>query len=95
MYSSLTYNNGSFYNQGWAKESWVLLTSEMPERHTAQHIADRLKTATMEWGIPLEKISSIVHDNSSNMNLAADLIGCLQPNSNPLQMVEKQCTQIS
>ena len=65
-----------FITKDWAMGSRVLLTREMSEMHTAQHIADRLKTVTLEWGIPLEKISGIVHDNASNMNLAADLIGC-------------------
>ena len=54
--------------------SAVLETREMPEQDTGVHIAERLKEATSEWGIADQKVVAVVHDNGTNMALAADLL---------------------
>ncbi len=41
-----------FVNEAWQLCSNVLLTDEMPERHTGQNIADRLTKAAIDWSIP-------------------------------------------
>lgn len=41
----------------------------MPERHTAENLANVLSTATDDWGL-CGKITACVHDNASNMVLA-------------------------
>ena len=50
----------------------VLLTRAMPERHTGENIADRLKTATNEFNIE-NKVKIWVHDNARNMESAGNL----------------------
>ena len=47
----------------------------MPERHIGMHIAARLREAAMEWNIPDERVSAIVHDNAANMRVAVQELG--------------------
>ena len=54
-------------------ESKVLLTREMPERHTGVHILERLMKASVEWKIS-EKVVAVVRDNAANMVLASQLL---------------------
>ena len=54
-------------------ESKVSLTHEMPEQHTAQNIADRLRGVMKDWDLPRDKLSGIAHDNAFNMNLATSI----------------------
>uniref|UniRef100_A0A8C6TE01 BED-type domain-containing protein n=1 Tax=Neogobius melanostomus TaxID=47308 RepID=A0A8C6TE01_9GOBI len=54
------------YIQSWKIQSAVLQTKAMPERHTAENIANVLSTATDHWGIR-GKVIACVHDNASNM----------------------------
>ena len=61
-----------FINAEWNLVSKVLLTHEMPERHTGEHIAARLRDAVTEWHIPDEQVSSVVHDNSANVRIAVE-----------------------
>ena len=61
-----------YLTEDWKMETKVLLTREMPERHTGMHISERLVNACEEWKIT-EKISAVVHDNASNMVLASQL----------------------
>ena len=63
-----------FITAEWKMGSAVLQTQEMPERHTGVHISEKLKEATSEWGIADEKVVAVVHDNATNMVLAADLL---------------------
>ena len=44
----------------------VLVTREMPERHTADNIADKLKSIVSEFHL-CGKITDVVHDNARNM----------------------------
>ena len=62
-----------FITADWKMESKVLLTREMPERHTGLHIHERLLEASKEWKIE-EKVVAVVHDNAANMVLASELL---------------------
>ena len=62
-----------FITELWEMESKVLLTREMPERHTGVHISERLMKATVEWKIS-EKVVAVVRDNAANMVLASQLL---------------------
>ena len=53
----------------------MLLTREMPERHTGEHVADRLRQAATEWEISDERVSAIVRDNAANMRVAVEEVG--------------------
>lgn len=55
--------------EDWEMKSVVLQTRAMPERHTAENLADVLNTAVDHWGL-LGKITACVHDNASNIILA-------------------------
>ena len=59
----------------WKLESKVLQTCEMPERHTAMNIAERLQDCISECYIDKERVSAIVHDNTSNITLAVQNLG--------------------
>uniref|UniRef100_H3AH25 HAT C-terminal dimerisation domain-containing protein n=1 Tax=Latimeria chalumnae TaxID=7897 RepID=H3AH25_LATCH len=64
----------------WKMESVVLQTRTMPERHTAENLADMLNTAAETWNLK-EKITTCVHDNASNIVLANTAL--LEWESNP------------
>ena len=64
-----------FVNESWQLCSNVLLTEEMPDRHTGQNIADRLTKAAIDWSIPTEKIAGCVHDNAANAVNGLELTG--------------------
>uniref|UniRef100_H3ARV4 HAT C-terminal dimerisation domain-containing protein n=1 Tax=Latimeria chalumnae TaxID=7897 RepID=H3ARV4_LATCH len=59
----------------WKMESVVLQTRAMPERHTAENLADMLNTAAKTWNL------KGVHDNASNIVLANTAL--LEWESNP------------
>ena len=61
-----------FINAEWILVCKVLLTREMPERHTGEHIAARLQDAVTKWHIPDERVSSVVCDNAANMRVAVE-----------------------
>ena len=61
-----------FIDEWWKLRIKVLMTAEMPERHTGINIANRLITAAKEWGIT---VSGLVHDNAANAIVAADVTG--------------------
>ena len=58
-----------YIDSEWEMKSAVLQTRATPERHTAEHLAEGLRSATESWGI-LEKVTACVHDNASNVTLA-------------------------
>ena len=64
-----------YITSDWKLESKVLQTREMPERHTALNIAERLRDSIKEWKIDEERVSAIVHDNASNITLAVQNLG--------------------
>uniref|UniRef100_H3B362 HAT C-terminal dimerisation domain-containing protein n=1 Tax=Latimeria chalumnae TaxID=7897 RepID=H3B362_LATCH len=53
----------------WKMENVILQTRAMPERHTAENLADMLNTAAKTWNLKGE-ITTCVHDNASNIVLA-------------------------
>ena len=64
-----------FLDEQWNLQNKVLLTPEMPERHTAKHIAERLQESVKDWNIDERNISAIVRDNGRNMQLAVQELG--------------------
>ena len=54
---------------GWKLQNFVLQTRAMPESHTGLHIAEVIKEAIEEWGIPNNP--PLVTDNAANMVVAA------------------------
>jgi hypothetical protein len=64
-----------FLTEEWIMESNVLLTREIPEKHTGINITERLKAAAKEWNITDEKLAAVVRDNAANMALTVDIIG--------------------
>ena len=51
----------------WQLQSKVLVTKEMPERHTGQHIADKLLKIADDWHLLSgNKIAACVRDNAAN-----------------------------
>ena len=55
-------------NHEYEMNSYVLLTQELPESHTGEHIGQVLQNAAMEWGC---KVTVLTTDNASNMGIAA------------------------
>ena len=51
-------------------KSIIITVEEMDEHHTAANISERLKAIADEWKIT-KKVGAAVHDNASNMLLAA------------------------
>jgi len=56
-------------NESWNLQSNVLLTREMPERHTGENLVNKLKSAVSECNLD-GKVSTVVHDNARNINSA-------------------------
>ena len=50
--------------------SRVLCTLAVEVRHTAENLADHLKSVTANWRIPSEKICGVVSDNAANVRKA-------------------------
>lgn len=57
-----------FIIEGELKSS-VLQTRAFDERHTAENLAEHLRTAIANWGLN-GKVTACVHDNASNIVLA-------------------------
>ena len=64
-----------FISSEWRLENKVLLTQEMDERHTGEHIAERLRDAMKEYKVDKQNIVAVVHDNARNMQVAVDKHG--------------------
>lgn len=64
-----------FIDESWKLCSKVLVTEEMPERHTGQHISDRLIKVASAWKIPPDKITACVRDNAANAVNGLQLTG--------------------
>jgi len=56
----------SYITGDWQLQMPVLTTVSMEERHTADYIAQCLKTTTDEWGIS-DKVSAVLHDGAANI----------------------------
>ena len=57
------------YFESWTVKSAILQTRAMPERHTAENMANVLQAAVESWGIA-DKVDVCVHDNATNIVLA-------------------------
>ena len=55
-----------FLNESWELQSFVLATRPMDGSHTAEHIAEHVKSIAVEFGIS-DKITAVVHDEAANM----------------------------
>ena len=64
-----------YITDSWELCSKVLLTEEIPERHTGKNISDRLTKAIDDWAISASVISACVHDNASNAVNGLELTG--------------------
>ena len=64
-----------YIDEDWNLKSSVLTTEEMPERHTGVNTTQRIQEVAKEWQIPDSLVSCIVHDNASNMTVAATDLG--------------------
>ncbi|XP_053376453.1 E3 SUMO-protein ligase ZBED1-like [Mercenaria mercenaria] len=62
-------------NEKWEMKNYVLMTRAMPDSHTGQNIADFLKEALVEWGIPQTPLY-LVSDNAANMKRAGEILQC-------------------
>ncbi|XP_052221657.1 zinc finger BED domain-containing protein 4-like [Dreissena polymorpha] len=56
----------------WDLKSNVLITRAMPERHTVENLAHRLKDCVTEFSLD-GKVDTCVHDNARNIECAASL----------------------
>ena len=56
----------------WSMKTNVLLTRAMPERHTGENLASRLKDCVQEFHIE-GKVETCVHDNARNMEAAGNM----------------------
>lgn len=59
-----------FFNDNWEIEFYVLQTREFEERHTAANLKIFLEQVSKNWRLD-GKIVATVHDNASNIKLAA------------------------
>lgn len=71
-YLTVTYH---FIIAEWDLVSTVLLTREMPKRHTGEHIAARLCHAAIEWKTPDKRVSATVCDSAVNMRVPVEEVG--------------------
>ena len=55
-----------YINREWNLNCNLLQCAEMPERHTADNISDRINVIMEYWEIT-NKVTAIVHDNAANM----------------------------
>lgn len=83
-------------NEFWNLQSNVLLAREMPERHTGENPANKLKSAVAEFNLD-GKVSTVVHDNARNMNSVGkkcpewDDLNCF---GHTIQLCIKHCPDI-
>ena len=55
-----------YLSEDWQIKSCVLLTQSMSERHTAENLSAKLKSAVETWGLT-GKVCACVHDNARNI----------------------------
>jgi hypothetical protein len=64
--------------KSWTLASWVLATQSFDEHHTGFNIKNELEKLITDWGVT-HKITTMVHDNAANMNLASELSDVWSP----------------
>jgi hypothetical protein len=84
-------------NESWNLQSNVLLAREIPERHTGEYLANKLKSAVAEFNLD-GIVSTVVHDNARKMNSVGkkcpewDDLNCF---GHTIQLCIKHCPDIS
>uniref|UniRef100_G3PNR9 HAT C-terminal dimerisation domain-containing protein n=1 Tax=Gasterosteus aculeatus TaxID=69293 RepID=G3PNR9_GASAC len=63
-----------FISDDWDFTSFCLTTMPLEERHTGPNIAAWVEQAVEKFEIPTSKIMAVVHDNGSNVVLAANIL---------------------
>ncbi|KAK1900659.1 Zinc finger BED domain containing protein 1 [Dissostichus eleginoides] len=63
-----------FISDDWELNSFCLTTMPLEERHTGTNIAAWIEQAVERFEIPLSKVVAVVHDNGSNVVLAANIL---------------------
>uniref|UniRef100_G3NC27 HAT C-terminal dimerisation domain-containing protein n=1 Tax=Gasterosteus aculeatus TaxID=69293 RepID=G3NC27_GASAC len=63
-----------FISDGWELTSFCLTTMPLEERHTGPNNAAWVEQAVERFEIPTSKIVAVVHDNGSNVVLAANIL---------------------
>lgn len=63
-----------FISDNWELTSLCLTTMPLEERHTGPNIAAWIEEAVARFEIPTSKIVAVVHDNGSNIVLAANIL---------------------
>lgn len=63
-----------FLTSDWELKSYCLTTKPLTERHTGQNIATWIEETVENFEISPQKIIAIVHDNGSNVVLAARIL---------------------
>lgn len=63
-----------FINDDWELTNFCLTTMPLEERHTGLNIATWIEQAMARFEIPASKIVAVVHDNGSNVVLAANIL---------------------
>jgi len=58
-----------YIKDDWSMESRILMIRAMPERHTGENLAIRLKDCVDEFGLK-GRVEACVHDNARNIDLA-------------------------
>jgi hypothetical protein len=84
-------------NESWNLQSNVLLAREIPERHTGEYLANKLKSAVAEFNLD-GIVSTVVHANARKMNSVGkkcpewDDLNCF---GHTIQLCIKHCPDIS
>lgn len=63
-----------FLSDDWKLNTFCLTTMPLEERHTGANIAAWIQEAVEKFDIPPSKIVALVHDNGSNIVLAANIL---------------------
>ena len=63
-----------FINDDWELTNFCLTTMPLEGRHTGLNIATWIEQAMARFEIPASKIVAVVHDNASNVVLAANIL---------------------
>ncbi|XP_038062433.1 E3 SUMO-protein ligase ZBED1-like [Patiria miniata] len=56
-----------FISPDWKLQSRCLDTSFLPESHTAENLANALRSTLTQWNLPVSKLSCITTDNGANI----------------------------
>ncbi|XP_077270177.1 E3 SUMO-protein ligase ZBED1-like [Temnothorax americanus] len=63
-----------YLDDNWIPHTVNLMTREMTESHTAEHLQKTIREVVQEWNLT-NKVTGLVHDNASNIVKAAKELG--------------------